>query len=79
MTSIEFVRAEIERMRFQIRRQQNEILAMQRSGISTGSAETLLERMQASIEGLCKKRDWMLRESPIPAPATRQHASTALQ
>jgi hypothetical protein len=79
MTSIEFVRAEIERMRYQIRRQQSDILAMQRSGISTVSAETLLERMRASIDGLCKKRDWMQQEQPIHAPPARQRAPTALQ
>jgi hypothetical protein len=79
MTSIEFVRAEIERMRFQIRRQQNDILAMQRSGISTVSAETLLERMRASVDGLCKKRDWMQQEAPINAPVTRQRSPAALQ
>jgi hypothetical protein len=79
MTSIEFVRAEIERMRFQIRRQQSDILAMQRSGISTVSAETLLERMRASVDGLCKKRDWMQEESQINAPSTRQRSSPLLQ
>jgi hypothetical protein len=79
MTSLEFVRAEIERMRFQIRRQQHDILAMRRSGVSTESAETLLERLRASIDGLCKKRDWMLQESPIHAPAAREHSSVALQ
>jgi hypothetical protein len=79
MTSIEFVRAEIERMRFQIRRQQNDILAMQRSGVSTESAETLLDRLRASIDGLCRKRDWMLQESPIHAPAARERSPAALQ
>jgi hypothetical protein len=79
MTSIEFVRAEIERMRFQIRRQQSDILAMQRSGISTVSAETLLERMRASVDGLCKKRDWMQRQTPITTPVTRQQSPAPLQ
>jgi hypothetical protein len=35
--TIHFSRAEIERMRIQIRRQQKEILALQRLGISTAS------------------------------------------
>jgi hypothetical protein len=63
MSSIEFIRAEIERMRVQICRQQQDILALQRSGLSTGLAEVLLERMRASVNGLCEKRDWMQRES----------------
>jgi hypothetical protein len=79
MTSIEFIFAEIERLRVQIHRQQKDILALQRSGISTVSAETLLERMRASIDGLYKKRDWMQEESQINAPSTRQRSSPLLQ
>jgi hypothetical protein len=67
MTSIEFIRAEIERLRVQIRRQQEDVLTLQRSGRSTGSAEVLLERMRASINALCKKRDWMQQESRMAA------------
>jgi hypothetical protein len=79
MTSIDFIFAEIERLRVQIHRQQKDILALQRSGISTVSAETLLERMRASIDGLCKKLDWMQEESQINAPSMRQHSSPLLQ
>jgi hypothetical protein len=79
MTSLEFIFVEIERLRVQIRRQQKDILALQRSGISTASAETLLERMRASIDGLCKKRDWMQDQSGINAPSTRQCSSPLLQ
>jgi hypothetical protein len=39
MGSIEFIRAEIERLRVQISRQQQDILTLQRSGLSTGLAE----------------------------------------
>jgi hypothetical protein len=67
MSSIEFIRAEIERMRVQISRQQRDVLVLRRSGRSTASAEVLLERMRASIDGLCKKRDWMQRDSQIAA------------
>jgi hypothetical protein len=67
MSSIEFIRAEIERMRVQISRQQQDILTLQRSGLSTGLAEVLLDRMRASINGLCAKRDWMLREERVAA------------
>jgi hypothetical protein len=67
MSSIEFVRTEIERLRVQISRQQQDILRLQRSGQSTGLAEVLLERMRASVNGLCEKRDWMQRESRMAA------------
>jgi hypothetical protein len=67
MSSIEFIRAEIERMRVQISRQQQDILTLQRSGLSTGLAEVLLDRMRASINGLCAKRDWMQREERVAA------------
>jgi hypothetical protein len=79
MTSIEFIFAEIERLGVQIRRQQTDILALQRSGASTVSAETLLERMRASIDGLCRKRDWMQRESQIDAPCAHRQSSALVQ
>jgi hypothetical protein len=46
------VRSEIEHMRVQVGRQRKEILQLQRAGISTVSAELLLGRMLAKIEGL---------------------------
>jgi hypothetical protein len=49
-------------MRLQIRRQQKEILTLQRSGISTASAELLLVRRRASVDTLCTKRDQLVRE-----------------
>jgi hypothetical protein len=67
MSSIEFIGAEIERLRFQISRQQNDILTLRRSGRSTELAEELLRRMRASISGLCRKRDWLQQESRIAA------------
>jgi hypothetical protein len=45
MPDIEFIRAEIERMRIQVCRQRGEIKQLQRAGISTTSAEALLDRM----------------------------------
>jgi hypothetical protein len=54
--TIDFIRAEIERMRIQIRRRQKEILALQRLGISTASAELLLALMRVSVDDLCDKR-----------------------
>ena len=54
--TIDFIRAEIERMRIQIGRRQKKILALQRLGISTASAELLLARMRVSVDDLCDKR-----------------------
>jgi hypothetical protein len=67
MSSIEFVRTEIERLRVQISRQQQDIVTLQRLGLSTGLAEELLARMRASINALCAKRDWMQREERVAA------------
>jgi hypothetical protein len=55
--TLDSIRVEIERMRIQIRRRQKEIQSLQRSGISTASAELLLVRMRATVDGLCDKRD----------------------
>jgi hypothetical protein len=58
--TFQFICAEIERLRLQIRRQQNEVFTLQRSGISAASAQLLLARMQASVDALCIKRDKLL-------------------
>jgi len=63
---IDFIRGEIERMRAQVGRQRREILLLQRAGIATASAEALLGRMQAKIEGLCAQRDELKRAQPGP-------------
>ena len=60
------VRSEIERMRVQVGRQRKEILQLQRAGIGTASAELLLGRMQAKIEGLCDERDRLKKEEGDP-------------
>ena len=60
------VRSEIEHMRVQLGRQRKEILQLQRAGISTASADLLLERMQAKIEGLCDERDRLKKEQDGP-------------
>ena len=59
---IEHVRSEIEHMRVQVGRQRKEILQLQRAGIGTASAELLLQRMLAKIEGLCDQRDRLKKE-----------------
>jgi hypothetical protein len=60
------VRSEIEHMRVQVGRQRKEILQLQRAGISTASAELLLQRMLAKIEGLCDERGRLKREEGGP-------------
>ena len=60
------VRSEIEHMRVQVGRQRKEILQLQRAGISTASAELLLLRMLAKIEGLCDERDRLKKEQCGP-------------
>ncbi|WP_245321643.1 hypothetical protein [Bradyrhizobium sp. LTSPM299] len=42
MPDIEYIRAEIERMRVQVGRQRKEILTLERAGIPTASASLLL-------------------------------------
>ena len=56
MPDLKFVRSEIEHMRVQVGRQRKEILQLQRAGIPTASAELLLTRMLAKIDGLCAER-----------------------
>jgi hypothetical protein len=57
MPDIDHIRGEIERMRVQVGRQRKEILSLQRAGISTASADALLERMLNNIDALCAERD----------------------
>ena len=63
---IERIRSEIEHMRVQVGRQRKEILQLQRAAISTASAELLLLRMLAKIEGLCDERDRLKKEQGGP-------------
>ena len=65
--TLQFICAEIERLHLQIRRQQKEVLTLQRSGVGTASAELLLARMQASVDALCIKRDKLVGEQRIVA------------
>jgi hypothetical protein len=62
VTQLDYVRQEIERMRAQVHRQRGEIRQLQRAGISTGSAEALLERMLNKIDELCAERDRLKSE-----------------
>jgi hypothetical protein len=63
---LDYVRREIERMRTQVHRQRGEITQLQRAGISTTSAEVLLERMLDKIDELCAERDKLKRDQPGP-------------
>ncbi|MCS3898440.1 hypothetical protein M2171_007573 [Bradyrhizobium japonicum USDA 38] len=64
MPTLLYIRSEIERMRAQIGRQRKEILQLQRAGVGTASAEALLGRMQAKVDGLCLQRDDMKKAQP---------------
>jgi hypothetical protein len=59
---LDYVRSEIERMRSQVLRQRGEIRQLQRAGISTASAEALLDRMLNKIDELCAERDRLKKE-----------------
>jgi hypothetical protein len=69
---LEYIRAEIERMRYQISRQRKEIQSLQRAGISTLPAEALLARMQATVDNLCAERDKLVGEQRIEYSATNK-------
>ena len=66
------IRAEIDQMRRQILRQRKEIQDLQRAGISTTSAEELLGRMQAKVDGLCAERDRLIGEQRRKYPGTNK-------
>ena len=69
---LEHIRAEIERMRYQISRQRKEIQSLQRAGISTLPAEALLVRMQATVDNLCAERDKRVGEQRIKYPGSNK-------
>ena len=62
MPDIEFIRAEIQRARLQVLRHRNEIMQLQRAGLTTNSAEALLDRMLNKIDTLCAERDRLKKE-----------------
>ena len=63
---LDHVRSEIEHMRVQVGRQRKQMLQLQRAGISTASAELLLQRMLAKIDGLCDERGQLKKEQDGP-------------
>ena len=68
--NLEHIRAEIERMRYQISRQRKDIQSLQRAGINSLPAEALLARMQATVDNLCAERDKHVGEQRIKYPGT---------
>jgi hypothetical protein len=64
MPDIDFIRADIEHRRRQVQRLRSEIRQLQHSGISSASAEALLERMLNNIDQLCAERDRLKKEQP---------------
>jgi hypothetical protein len=66
------LRTEIENRRRQIERQRREIRDLQRSGISTASAEELLSRMLAKVDELCAERDRKVGEERRKYPGTNK-------
>lgn len=66
MPTLEYLRSEIDRMRRQIGRQQKEIQSLRTAGISTASAETLLGRMQAKVDGLRDQRAQLQHQGEAP-------------
>jgi hypothetical protein len=67
---LDHVRAEIARMRVQIKRQQKDILQLQKAGISTTSAMALLERMHNSVDELIGERNRLTGEARTMAEPT---------
>jgi len=70
MPGIEFIRAEIERTRLQVLRHRNEIMQLQRAGITSTSAEAMLHRLLNKIDDLCAERN-RLREEQFRALEAR--------
>jgi phage shock protein A len=64
MPDIDFIRADIEHRRRQVQRLRADIRELQHSGISSTSAEALLERMLSKIDELCAERDRLKKEQP---------------
>jgi hypothetical protein len=73
------IRGEIEHMRRQILRQRKEIKDLQKAGISTKSAEELLDRMLAKVDELCAKRDRQIGESRLKYAGTNKVIKGAIE
>jgi len=60
---LDHLKAEIEHMRVQIKRQQKDILSLQKAGISTASAVALLEKMHIKTDELIGGRNRLTGEA----------------
>lgn len=60
--NLEQLRSEIARTRDLIRRKQAELVQLQRAGIRTDDAETVLGRLQERTDHLCAERDRLIGE-----------------
>jgi hypothetical protein len=63
--NLDHIKAEIARMRVQIKRQQRDILDLQRAGIGTASAIALLERMHDKVDALVGERNRLTGEARV--------------
>jgi hypothetical protein len=68
MPEVDFIRADIEHRRRQVQRLRGEIRQLQRSGISSASAEVLLDRMLVKIDQPCAERDRWFEDEQNPTP-----------
>lgn len=62
---LDHIKAEIEHMRVQIKRQQKDILSLQKAGIPTKAAVELLERMHNKVDELIGERNRMTGEARL--------------
>jgi len=63
--NLDHIKAEIARMRVQIKRQQRDILDLQRAVIPTSSAIALLERMRNKTDELIAERNRLTGEARV--------------
>lgn len=63
--NLDHIKAEIARMRVQIKRQQRDILDLQRAGFGTASAIALLERMHDKVDALVGQRNRLTGEARV--------------
>jgi len=66
MADLASVRAGIDHARKLVDRQRRDILALQRSGISTADAELVLSLQLARLDGLIGERDRLRAAHPSP-------------
>jgi len=64
MPDIDFIRADIKHRRRQVARLRGDIRKLQHFGISSASADALLDRMLNRIDQLCAERDRHKKERP---------------